>query len=334
MSGLFVSAIESGSGKQQAIVTDRQGRFRFVRLQRKSYDLSVQFWSAPPGTPPLGQRDVWPDQGEVELVAAFDAPEKVARGTVRGRVQDAGSRLARASALAVILQMSNRSWRHDAQIDGDAFTFTKVEPGQLRVIVMSGEDPILAGDPFELQPAEDKDLGTLVTEPGGRLRLRLERGAGAEALRPKVHLRQDDLLPVRTVEPGEATEWYVDNLSPGTYSISAWGPGVARAKCQGKVVAGIDTDATLRLRAAAERELLVDYPAEQRLRRVHIHDDAGVTYLDFKPEAVVRRPFRMKLSLPLGKFTFEAATESGEAKLEFAMTSLAAGQPPVRVEVR
>ena len=42
--------------------------------------------------PPLEKGGLWPDTGEVRLVAIFDPPQKEPSGSVHGRIQDVGGR--------------------------------------------------------------------------------------------------------------------------------------------------------------------------------------------------------------------------------------------------
>jgi protocatechuate 3,4-dioxygenase beta subunit len=332
MARVFVSAMESGTGKRQAVTTDKEGRFRFVRLQRRPYDLAVQFWSAPKDAPPLDRRDVRPDEGLVELIAAFDAPKKLASASVRGRVQDAARRLKQ--ALGVTLSYGG-GWYTNSQLDGDAFHFTGVEAGRrYQVLVMSGEDPVLASAWFELGPGEEKQLGTLVTEPGGTLRLRIERSPGTEKIAPSVYLQLEGSS--RKVEPGTSAEVLIDNLSPGTWRLTAYAEGMASVRGECRVVVGVETEGKITLRAAAQREIVVEYAATQRLSRIQVRDATGVDHLDMQPRTTtLPRPYTIKLRLPLGHFTFSAETESGASgRMEFDMTSLAEGQPPVRLQVQ
>jgi hypothetical protein len=297
MPGLFVTALDAAANKTQAVTTDKAGRFRFGNLEQKPYDLSVQFWKTPPGAPALGKRDVWPGRGEVELVASFDAPKKLAPGSVRGRVEDAGRRLATPASLKVLLVTDNRSWRTNAKLDGAAFAFADVEPGgPLKVVVMSGDDPILAGEAFELAPAEAKDLGTLVTQPGGSLRVRLERGAGAEGLEPTLYLLQAGCMHGRKVLPGKAREVLVENLTPGVHSLTLYGTGVTRTKEEVTIGAGVEATATLRLRPAVQREILVEYPAGQALQRIHVEEAGGAVFFDYRPSTPVARPYSMQMT--------------------------------------
>jgi hypothetical protein len=167
MTDVFVGLGEPGSRRQQSLVNDKQGRFRFVRLEKKAYDISVQVWNPPQGSPPVEAREIWPDSGEIEIVAAFDSPKKLQPGSVRGVISDVAQRLANPSALQVILTTDHGSWWTQSNLSGASFHFKNIEPGRVRVIAMSGEDPILrtVGRPAS---GRTEGFGTLVTEPGGK----------------------------------------------------------------------------------------------------------------------------------------------------------------------
>ena len=44
--------------------------------------------------------------------------------------------------------LDDRSWRTNAQLDGNAFAFDDVEPGRHQIVVLSGDDPIAASGWF------------------------------------------------------------------------------------------------------------------------------------------------------------------------------------------
>jgi protocatechuate 3,4-dioxygenase beta subunit len=336
MQGVFVNASDPAARARQAMTTDQQGHFRFVHLQNHGYDLSVQYWSAPKDTPPLEAHDVWPDRGEVVLEAPFDSPKKAVPGSVHGVVVDAGHRLANPGALAITLALDDRSWRTNAKLDGNAFTFDDVEPGRHQVIAMSGEDPILASEWFDLQPAEKKDLGVLQTEPGGALRLHLQRTAGTEQVALTVWLTQEGVMHGRRVDLGTDSERTVDNLTAGNYRLYAYASGIAKVEHKFPVVAGSAHELTLRLVAAVAREMVVEYAATASLRRVRVLDAGGAEMFDHAAgDHAMARPYTMKVQLPLGEYTLAAELDSGaRAEVKFAMTTLAPDQPAVRLEVQ
>jgi protocatechuate 3,4-dioxygenase beta subunit len=332
MTNVFITLIEPGTKQQQALVNDKHGRFRFVRLEKKPYDVSVQVWDPPKGAPPVEAREVWPESGELVLEAAFDSPKKQASGSVRGTISDAAGRLANPGALQVILATDHGSWWTQSNLKGASFHFKGIEPGKVRVIAMSGEDPILYGPWVELQPAEQKDLGALVTEPGGKIVLSVVRHPGTEALEPEIYLGPVDGGHGRraTLAKG-AIEMVFDNLCPGEQRISAYAKGMASigdGRCT--VAVGTVATATIELRAAVEREIVVEYEATQRITRICVQDERGGKVFDYAQPRALERPYRIRLQLPVGRFTFFVETEGGgKAETAFELTSLAEGQPPV-----
>lgn len=335
MHGVFVSAIVPGQKERQSISTDKDGRFRFVRLRQQAYDVTVQLWSPPKGTPPVEAREVWPDRGELALTASFDAPKRQAPGSVRGTVLDAGNRLVNASALAVILANDDNSWNTNAKVEGGAFRFDGVEPGRKRVVVMSGEDPILHGPWFDLQAAENEDLGTLVTEPPGRLVLKVKREPGTEAIEPEFYAVLSGSAHGQRRKLGRADELVFDNLSAGEFRLYTWAALLARIDTRCTVVAGRTTTVNLTLRAAVARELVVEYGPEQRITTIRLTDASGADVFTYERPQQLARPWRQKLQLPVGTFTLRVETESGgAAATTFTMTSLAEGQAPVVLQAK
>jgi hypothetical protein len=337
MTDVFAGLGEPGSRRQQSLVNDKQGRFRFVRLEKKAYDISVQVWNPPQGSPPVAAREIWPDSGEIEIVAAFDSPKKLQPGSVCGVISDVAQRLANPSALQVILTTDHGSWWTQSNLSGASFHFKNIEPGRVRVIAMSGEDPILYGPWVDLQAAEQKDLGTLVTEPGGKLVLSVVRRPGTEALEPNVYLAPLDGGNARkAVLTKGLAEVVIDNLVVGEYRLTAYGKGTAPVREVGcTVAAGTPATAVIELRAAVARDIVVEYGAAQRITAVCVQDESGAEIWSLKQPHAAERPFRVKLELPLGHLKIRVETEGGGvAESTFEMTSLAADQPTVVVQAK
>ena len=330
----FVNLVRPGEKDSNSVVTDKQGRFSFIKLQARGHDVSVQVWNPPQGAPPIEARDVWPDRGELELVAAYDAPKRLAKGSVKGRVVDSGGRCPNAAALRVVLVSNERSWNTDGRRDDGAFVFTDVEPGNKRILVMNGEEPILIGETFELQPAETKDLGVLTTMPGGKLRLVIEREAGTEAAAPTIHLRPDGSLLARKVEIGTANELVIDNLCLGEHTFSAWQEDLVFIGGTCHVDAASMATCTIRLQRAVPCELVVEYDAGQRLTKLEVLDQRGAVAWAVADVRMLERPVKLKPNLPLGSFTLRAHTAAGVAEAPFTLTSYEPGQPPVVVRAK
>jgi RNA polymerase sigma-70 factor (ECF subfamily) len=337
MPRVFVNVVEPGNQRGQAIVADEQGRFRFVRLQRKAYDVTVQVWDPPQGAPPLEARDVWPDRGVLELIAAYDAPVKLASGSVTGVIDDAAGRAANPAAIRVVLVNDDRSWHPRPALQDGRFTFKDVEPGKKQVILMADEAPIHVGPSFELHPAERKDLGTITTEPGGKLTLRIVRSPGTEEMEPTLYLRPAGSMDARKVAVGRATELTLDNLCLGENVVSGWNEGIARIEAKCVVTAGEPAALTIALRAAVSRDLVVEFGPDQKVMRVRVEDDRGNEVWEIAADRVglTERPFRRKANLPLGKFTLRVETAGGGvSQVEFTMTSLDKNQPPIVITAK
>jgi len=317
---------------QQALhaFTDKQGRFLFVRLPLQPHDVELAAMPVPAGVRPVAARAVLPDRGLLELVATFDEPKQRAPGSVIGSVLDTGNRLR--SSFSVTLYDGNNA-NTQARITERSFRFEDVPPGQWRVIVNSGGEPICASDQIQVRPGEVTDAGAIVTEPGGSLLLRIERPADRADATVDAYVVRTGVGFGRNLHFGSRGELTVDNLTPGECRISCWGEGLAHADAVATIAAGRTAGATVRLLAAARRELVVEFADDRAPVQVRVADDHGTVYLD--GDQVWTGPYSRKVPLPLGSFTLSARTESGaESSVAFTMTSLDDGQPPVRLVVR
>jgi hypothetical protein len=334
MPNVFITLSEPGSKAQRRVVVNgKDGRFRFVRLQKQPYDIAVQVWDPPSGSPPVGAREVWPDTGEIEVIAAFDAPKKRQNGSVRGTIADPAGRLT--GRLSVILSKGG-SWYTQSHLEGMSFRFDDVEPGTVQVIAMSGEDPVLFGPKVELHDAEQKDFGTLSTEPGGKVRLTIGREPGTEAMQPKLFLQQNGASHARSVTiAAGVNELLIDNLCTGAYELSAYEKGLAATRAKCTVVANAETPARITLRPTTQRELVVEYMAAQKIAHIRVLGANGVEEFAREGRYVQERPLRIDLALPVGRFTLRVETEGGGvAETAFAVESLAPAGAPVVVHAK
>jgi hypothetical protein len=254
----FVTAQASKSGERLVVTTDQEGRFRFIHLDPVVHTLSVQYSDAPKGAAPLQKHNVMPGSAGHQLVAPFDSPKKLVKGSVRGRILDPEGRIKRSKALEVILQTS-RSWRTDESVEDGVFEFERVDPGRYKIVARAGETVVLVGEYFELGEGQDLDLGSLSTGPGGSLRLsmRLPEGAPDPDLRG-VWLRAPTSMASQTLslKPGQTV--LVDNLNPGKHRLSVSGARLKSTQTDVEIIAG----------RVAEFELVLT-PA--LLHTAHIH---------------------------------------------------------------
>ncbi len=312
-------------------LTDARGHFDFVCLPQEPHDLLAQPTRWPAGTPPAAARGVWPDRGEVELIAAFVAASAAPPGNVRGTVLDSGQRLR--GRMAVKLVVDQRTIYSQPTIDGNAFAFADVAPGRGRAIVLAGNDPICSSDEFVVGSGQTIDLGTLVTTAAGTLLLRIERPTANEDASVTAHLTADGALVGQTVHAGTRSELTIDNLSPGVLSVRAWGDRLAHAETSVTITAGNTAAATVTLRAAAPRQLVVEYPDHAKAPRLRLRDAQGRTYLEATPTGL--SPYTARVPLPLGQFTLLAELADGSSRqVEFSMVTLGADQPTVQMDVR
>ena len=127
----------------------------------------------------------------------------------------------------------------------------------------------------------------------------------------------------------------IDNMSPGAYRLSAYGSGMAPVQGACNVAAEATAEATIELRPAVEREIVVEYAATQTPARIAVQEVGGGEVFAIEGRHVRERPFRVKLQLPLGRFTLRATSAGGRvADLAFAMPSLDANQPAVVLQAK
>ena len=131
-----------------------------------------------------------------------------------------------------------------------------------------------------------------------------------------------------------ATELTVDNLCAGATRLSLWHAGMTEVSQQAVVVAGVATTATITLRAAVQRELVVEYGPEQRITRVRLADAAGQLQWDDNTQRSRERPHRLSPQLTLGTYTLIVETANGRAETTFTVSTLEPGQPPVVLQVK
>jgi hypothetical protein len=338
MQDTFVS-IEDEGGVRQAMPTDEQGRFRFLRVPVAPHRLRVQLLDQPADSLPLEQLQVWPDKGELLLTADYAKPAEGQDGSVHGYVDDAGKRRLEGRAFSVVLIRDHPPGATmTVEVVESAFSMPETSPGRYRPVLLAGEDPVFHGEWFELAPGERRDLGTLVTVPPGSVHLRAVRDDSTAGAEPSVRFVLDGSPQERVVRPGVAADQRVDNLTPGVHRVHLHGQGLAGEVSSVEVRADSVAELEVRLRAGVLREFEIDLPSDALHGLVHVRavDAQGKVLADFEENpARIGRPYRRKLSLPLGPVTLTAETNSGLAgRVDFEMTSLAEDQPPVRLELR
>lgn len=338
MKNHFISARNDKTGLSQTFPADSEGRFEFVNMELAHHSLGVQYWFAPKGTPPLEKKKVWPNGGEVRLVAAFDSPTNKPHGKVRGRLQDAAGRVATGS-LSVLLQSDRNYWHTEQEPKDGTFEFERVKPGKFKVVALSGETVIHVGPWFELGPSEERDVGTLVTEPGGSVDIRIHRAKGTEDIEPTISLRCPNTKHSLPVRPGRKNSCRAENLSQGKHRVIAYGTGMMTIWSEVMIEAGVVATLELRLRAAAECPLEVTLPTDRNLGAVtfSVIDSEGKSCWSLTEPNVgaIPNPYKRKPSLAPGRYVLSVKSTTGlQGERDFEVKDSKADQPVVRLTVK
>lgn len=259
---LFVTVTDEKTGGTQTFTTGKTGEFRFCCLDASTYALRVQVWKPEGGAGFVSRAGLVPDQGKIEVRADFDKPIKVAPGVVIGRIDDQGGRIRNPSAATITLHIGTNSWSDGGKIVDGAFRIEEVKPGRHRVSLVEGNTVLACSDWFEVTSAATTDVGALVTEPGGALRIAIDRGANEAEFEPTLALRRDGDPGTGSyrIPLGRATEYLAENLTPGDYDVSCFGRGLKSHKSRATVVAGLTGTAAVLVRRCALARLDVWWP--------------------------------------------------------------------------
>ncbi|MCB9881191.1 MAG: carboxypeptidase regulatory-like domain-containing protein [Planctomycetes bacterium] len=340
MANVFVTAKDEGTGPEHVLVTNGQGKFRFIALEGLTYSLHVQYWTPPKGTPPLERYGVIPGSGLVELRAPFDAPVEEQPGKITGRFADVHDRVPHAKALKLSLVSDQHWWRENPKLDeGGTFTFDEVKPGRYRIVALAHENAVAQQDWFDLRAGETKDIGVLRTAPAGSLIVRLERDGETLAVEPKLYFTLEGWSRGTTVEIGRRSEVTLENLTVGHYTLTGHASGMASLKGETDIVAGQQAELSLRLQAAALQKFEIHFPGDEPLGALtlSVKSSTGVLFLseDYPADRTLPRPFTRTLRIPRGTWTMEATTDTGlRGSAAFRIDTLEGASPIVRVETK
>ena len=317
MPSVFVTAVDERSGENHVLVSDEEGVFRFLCLADSTYQLHVQYWDAPDGTPPLRATGVVPGRGRVSLRATYDKPVEKEDGVVIGRIDDAAGRIRNPKAAHVVLHSDERWFREDGAIVDGAFRFDRVTPCRFRLSLVEEQTVLASSGWHELTPAATVDAGVLTTVPAGVAQVTLTRTPGAENFEPKLYLRRDGDARSTVVPAGRAVELRIDSLSPGEYSIRCFGRGmVSIHDASLSVRSGETTTAELTLRAGAVVRFRVWWPegeVDSTTRGYRITSEDGSVLREFEGELATSptRPYPGSVTVPPGRWKLEFWTDDG-----------------------
>lgn len=315
--GLFVTLTDEKTGAAQTFDTGRSAEFRFCCLGDSTYALRVQVWLPQGGAGFVSREGLVPDQGRVEVRAEFDKPVEQKPAVVIGRIDDRAGRIRNPSAASITLHIGTNSWRDGGKLVDGAFRLEDVEPGRHRVSLVEGTTVIVCSDWFEVAPASTTDAGVLVTEPGGALRIGVDRGPNGAELEPTLALRRDGDPGTGSyqIPLGRANEYLAENLTPGDYDVTCFGSGLKSDKVRATVVAGATGAATVQVRRCALARLKVWWPGghegSKRWRyRVTGEDGALLVERDGDYRADIR-PYPAVIAATPGRWHVEYTTDDG-----------------------
>ena len=282
MKQVFVHAEEEGVDEpaREAVVTDPEGRYRFYQMHGARYRVWVQVWNAPAGSAPLARDHVQPDAGPVDFVADFTGTGDLAKSVVRGTLDDAGGRVSLGN-LRLLLENDRQWWRIHFEREGLDFHFPDLEPGRYKLLVLSGEALVHAGPWFDLGPGEDRDLGTIVTEPAAAVRLHLIRPPGQEDLTATAFLGTPGTFYSREVKFETSSEVLLEGLTPGDYELTLYARDHASPRVLFTASADEIRDVEIHLEPGAKRDFRIVLPedVELTLLEVEATDDQGHRWL-------------------------------------------------------
>lgn len=337
MQNVFVTLSDEATGVERVQTNDRQGVFRFVNLDDAVYSVRVQMWDAPKGSPPLQATGLRPGQARAELIAQHDKPVKLAPGKVLGRIDDVGLRIRNRKDLRVVLASDQRWFRDGGQVEGGAFSFDRVTPCRFRLTLQEGEAVLAHSGWFELKEGEELDVGVLRTVPGGSVRVKAARGAGAETAAPTLYFRHDDASR-STVVTLTGDEQLVENLTPGHYKVTGYAKGLVSIKGEVAVAAGGVADLRLALTKGVLTKFEVWVPTDQVVAHYdyNIRDAAGIEFRSYGADfgSSPTRPFRISVTMPPGSYTIDYRADDvyvGEQAFDVADQPAA---EPIRVDLR
>jgi len=313
MPNVFVTLSNTKTGKQHVLTNNKEGVFHFVNLEDGVYDIQVQVWNAPKGAPSLEQAGIVPNKGRLELHATWNKPVKKASGTVTGRVDDLGLRIQNSNNAYVSLHSEERWFREgDKLVDGN-FTFTKVTPCKFRLVLMEGNTVLAESDWHELLPGAQLDTGVLQTVPGGHLHVTAVRQPGTAACKPTLYLRSPDATRSTQSAFGTSNEVSVRSLTPGTYSATIYGKGMASVSTSVTITAGATSELSVTFHPGALTRFEAWLPVGCKATNYSyvIRDAAGQKVHDGGGEFGTRprRPLAFAKTLPAGAYTIDFEAE-------------------------
>ena len=309
---------------------DTPGLFVFPNCADVPYTVGARVHSAALGTRWVYVHGVVPGGLDVELL--MPAMLKQGSGEVTGRIVDAGNRLA---GRAAEISLSTSVMRVRAQLDGDRFTARQVPPGRWFVWLQADGEPVVVGPTFELQDGQQLDIGDVVTEPGGTLRVALRTNDGATIDKPAADL---DSSYRRQRLKWDGTHLVATNATVGRHRVQLSTPGWHAPPRDVEVTAGGDSVVTLDVAPASHRRFRFTMPFPDQWQRCEfaLRDAAGnVVSADSTTTAATGiEPHWWQAPQPFGQFTLEAVVDGVRRAWPVDLRDAGSAGEPLRFSLR
>ena len=251
-------------------------------------------------------RGIRPGGPDVELRLP-PMPPPGATGEVSGRIADLGHRL---DGKPLSVSLNTREMRSHPVVKGDRFLAKDVLPGHYFITANAGDDTVLVGPWFELQPSQQLDLGDLATEPGASLRIALNAPAGAALGTPAGNLESGYQWRRLT---WDGSHLVADNVTVGRHRLTLIN-GWHTPPRDFELVAGRDNLITIDVVPATMRryEFVLPLPGQWQRGDITLRDAQGNVVSELTgltSSGVGLAPYLWNAHQPFGEFTLEAVLD-------------------------
>ncbi len=311
------------SGRRTTLA-NANGRFEFAELTDTDYALRV----APPNELFVAWTDeitpLRPGPGEVVL-----RPQLAASVRIVGRAIGSDGRALESVSLAPVGARLVQARVTQAAADDGRFELAPLPAGAWSVSFTPRGAPARTVGPHDVAPGETWDLGDVVFEVGGTIRIETRAQNGVHHLPSWIEVLDSRSASVAYIEHADGV-WRSGPLAPGRYVVVPGGGEVALTRAEVEVHAGLESLATLELaRGIGVRWSFVDERGAAFTSPIEasLFDERGA--LLYQPP-VLRSPAGASASLRLapGRYRLRAVADGGlRAELDLTLVEGAADSP-------
>ncbi len=333
----FVTAIDP-EREHFATSTDKDGTFMIPSLKKLPHRVTLQMpFSAPETASAAALYDIMPPVENLVLRADYTPAPKVAKGTLRLRVEDEakiGATLGKGGIVPVVHYQASFSWR-TLEADDAGLYEAKLAPGNYKVVLSALRHIVRHGELIEIRSGETLDLGTLKTVPLATLKVTFARPEGSGE---PVTVRPVYYDAPRVTVPGTETVASFEQLAPGQVKIELSGEGLVKETVSTELLPGTENVLHVDLRPAAQVRIESTLKQPRGFRRivVTVTGADGTEWVQkARREMSVREwPFVTNVALPVGTYSLRVEASDGQVA-ERALTIEEPGAlDPVLIQAR